>query len=330
MYKYYFSILCLIGFISVEAQEDAETLKGWENVELDSGVFPIHRISGIGDVLCATDYGDGQVYVSYDAGTTWSRNTRLGSEYIERVQLVNKNVWYICGDYGYVYKTQDGGKSWKEISPTISERIIERYRGDSTKNQEPQGKFVAYYNMHFFDEEKGFISGYSVEPSKDFRETFHRIAYITDNGGEEWKKTDSLSNFIDRMIEVYSVSHTSINNRYYQDNENYLYLTRNKSRKDVLVKSQVGSSESDTILLPEYPYERGMLRHLFFLDDDHGFILGGALDEGNQKAIILETKDGGDTWNYVPSTWQHIHAAYIRDRELWIAGKENMIKRKRY
>jgi len=71
------------------------------------------------------------------------------------------------------------------------------------------------------------------------------------------------------------------------------------------------------------------LRDIVFLNQNIGYITGGALDENNEKAIIYETLDGGMSWTYIASDLPHIHTASIGGDNLWIAGKENMIKRKK-
>jgi hypothetical protein len=61
---------------------------------------------------------------------------------------------------GFVYKTKDGGGNWIDISPQIDRIIIEIYRNDLIKNQEPDGIFAAYYDMYFLNTQEGYVSGF--------------------------------------------------------------------------------------------------------------------------------------------------------------------------
>jgi photosystem II stability/assembly factor-like uncharacterized protein len=74
-------------------------------------------------------YGDG-LYKSTDAGATWTRVGLEGSEHIGNIKIDprNSNVVYVAaqgplwnsgGDRG-LYKTMDGGKTWKMILPAQS------------------------------------------------------------------------------------------------------------------------------------------------------------------------------------------------------------------
>ena len=121
----------------------------------------------------------------------------------------------------------------------------------------------------------------------------------------------------------------TINGVYYQHASWSIQLARDKSRQDIIIRKRGSSIVADTSYLPPHPFKRGMLRHILFLNENEGYILGGSLDEGKQNAIVYKTVDQGKSWLYIPTDLPHIHGAIIQGNYLWLSGKENMLKRRK-
>ncbi|MTI39018.1 WD40/YVTN/BNR-like repeat-containing protein, partial [Fulvivirga lutimaris] len=185
-------LLILILNYPLIAQVDLNVIIQEESsdIKIEGLSLPIHKIALYDTLLWASDYGNGGVYKSIDGGETFKEIAKLGAEYFESIQFLNEKVGFISGDYGYVYKTIDGGSTWTEISPEIENRITERFRNDSTKNQEPDGIFAAYYSMYFMSESRGYVSGFSFNPSLGFGKSFERLFFLTSNGGLSWRLLD--------------------------------------------------------------------------------------------------------------------------------------------
>ena len=303
----------------------------WLDIQIENLELPIHKMEGTRNNIWATDYGNGFLYKSEDRGKTWSKVIQFGSEYIEAIQFVDEDNGFICGDYGYVYKTTNNGRTWQEISPKIENRITERYRNDTTKNQKPDGIFSAYYKLHFLDKNEGFISGFLYNPKTGFRNSYQSLMFHTIDGGESWKKLtkEEKSIFMKNFIEHASPSFESINGVYYFDKNKSIETRRTKEGKDIVIHKNLKNNQQDTVFLPKSPYERPMLRNIVFFNLKKGYIFGGSLDDNQQKAIIYETSDGGKTWKYIQSAFPHIHATLLTENFLWITGKEGMIKRRK-
>ncbi|NJN29017.1 MAG: glycosyl hydrolase, partial [Cyclobacteriaceae bacterium] len=99
----------------------------------------------------AVSYGDG-VYKSEDAGKTWKNMGLKNSEHISEIVVhpTNPNIIYVAA-YGPVwseggerglYKTEDGGKTWKAILE------IDKHTGVSEVHLDPRNPEVLYAVAH--------------------------------------------------------------------------------------------------------------------------------------------------------------------------------------
>jgi len=329
MKKYYlYAIIAILFSACFGLKKSTNIISDWTDVGIKNIELPIHKMEVTNTDVWATDYGDGVMYRSKDEGKSWSKVTQFGSEYIEIIHFVNEKNGFVCGDYGYVYKTSDQGQTWEDISPKIEERIIERF---DSETEQPEGIFNAYYQMHFLDSKEGFVSGFSTEPKIGFRESFKSLLFHTIDGGKNWVKIEKEKEdaFMRSYIEKAEPSFESIDYNYYFNKNKRIFTQRIRDKGNVVIHDNLLTNKSDTISLPPNPYKRPMLRYIVFLNHKIGYIFGGALDEENEKAIIYKTTDGGLNWTYVESEFPHIHAALLNGDDLWIAGKENMIKRKK-
>jgi len=301
--------------------------QGWDSFTIEGQENPLHRLEAAGRVLWAADYGSGTLYQSKSKGKNWEKKAALGAEYLEVLQFVDSRHGFTCGDYGFVYKTKDAGETWQEISPPVEGRITEKYRNDPDKDQQPEGLFAAYYGMHFLDKEEGFVSGFSYQPKKGFRDSYRPLLFHTKDAGETWsfvpkeQKEDFFSDFVQHA----HPENETINGVYYQNLSYSLQLAKDKERNDIVIRKYSSGSSLDTTYLPLHPFKRGILRHMLFLNENEAYILGGSLDEGNEKAIVYKTVDKGSNWFYIPTNLPHIHGALIQGNRFWISGKEKML-----
>ncbi len=290
-----------------------------------SSPLPFHKAFEIDGQLYAVDYGGGKVYHSKNLGNSWKNVAQLESEYFEAIQFVTNKIGYVCGDYGNVYKTIDGGKTWKDISPRIAGRIKERYRNDETKNQKPDGLFIAYYHMFFGNEKEGFVAGFQFNPSKGFRESYQRLLFQTHDGGKKWVKIpiDQHQNVISKYVFFAAQNGIPLHDEYYKNSADS-WRVKTSAQESMLIHS-IYNVESDTLILPPSGFSRVMLRKIVFLNDDLGFVFGGALDKGNEKAVIYFTKNGGIHWELMKTSWPHLHDAILNDKYLFLFGKEGLV-----
>ncbi|HEX3701888.1 MAG TPA: hypothetical protein VHU82_01065, partial [Vicinamibacterales bacterium] len=149
-------------------------------------------------------FGDG-VYRSNDAGATWTHLGLADSDRIARIRIDghNPDVAYVCAmgrewgpsDERGVYKTLDGGKSWKRML------FIDQQTACSDIDVDPNNSNVIYAGMW----------------------TYRRYAWTLDSGGKEtalyksvdggatWKKlTQGIPEMLDRIGVSVSRSEPSI------------------------------------------------------------------------------------------------------------------------
>ena len=281
----------------------------------------LHKLTLSNGSFWAVDYGGGHIFASNDLGVSWQQKAHLGAEFFEDIQFTDSLTGYVCGDYGYVYKTTDGGNHWTEISPLVPGRIKEHYRNIPGKNQQPKGVFVAYYDMHFKDAQNGYISGFSTEPSAE-KPSFSPIAFTTTDGGKTW-------NQISRQLlntEDYRAGSPAYMNGMFYLNDRQIWKTRKVNNNWVVQHSENGGNTWENALLPGFkPDDRWVLRKVLFQNANDGFVIGGTLDEDSPKALVFRTRDGGNTWSLLPNQWPHLHDALLVSNTLFVTGKNGLI-----
>ncbi|MEM6633193.1 MAG: glycosyl hydrolase, partial [Bacteroidota bacterium] len=129
----------------------------------------------------SVSWGDG-VYKSLDGGKSWAHMGLESSEHIGKVLIHPENpdivyvaaqgpLWKDGGDRG-LYKTSDGGKSWKKVL------TISPYTGISDLCMDPQNPQILYAASYQRRRHVGILVA-GGEESRIFKST---------DGGESWKK----------------------------------------------------------------------------------------------------------------------------------------------
>ncbi len=108
--------------------------------------------------------GYGLVMRSTDEGATWDFSPVQG-DFFRGVDFPSDDVGYVVGEYGSVYKTTDGGKSWRNC------------RAGNSLFANPK-KLLR--DLAFVDETTGFLVGTGS------------VVFRTTDGGKTWKKVANL------------------------------------------------------------------------------------------------------------------------------------------
>jgi photosystem II stability/assembly factor-like uncharacterized protein len=74
----------------------------------------VHFIDANTGWVTTGDYYNGRsILHTEDGGTTWVGQLNLGGIRLYGVRFVNPLQGFVCGDYGIVYRTRDGGHTWQ-------------------------------------------------------------------------------------------------------------------------------------------------------------------------------------------------------------------------
>ncbi|MGC2499910.1 MAG: transcriptional regulator [Acidobacteriaceae bacterium] len=72
------------------------------------------------------DHPDGGIYISHDQGRTWSEAPQMHGQSVRSLAQARSNSHIlVAGTLRGVYRTEDGGRDWREISPPGSTEIHE-------------------------------------------------------------------------------------------------------------------------------------------------------------------------------------------------------------
>ncbi|NJB72630.1 ELWxxDGT repeat protein [Saonia flava] len=260
-------------------------------ISLTSDIYDVDFINET-DAIAAGN--NGTVLKTYDKGLNWEqiqvmeRSNLLGnSPYpstLYRVDFVDENTGFILGEET-ILRTDDAGMSWKPLSldgirpnrdsfikALSTEKILITVNNFSSSNYLyesndggktwAQAKNFGYYDLislYFYDDNFGMVS--------DDYENY----YITQDGGITWEI---------HKLEVDGLNNEDITSFSFIDSTTGYAST---SGRDIIKTEDGGITWN--LINSDY---RSWIDEIHFLDENQGFIVGGAL---------WETSDGGITWN---------------------------------
>ncbi len=283
----------------------------------------LHRVFFVDDSLgWAVTYGTGTVIHTQDGGKSWQVQARLKAEYFETIQFLDRNTGWLCGDYGYVYKTTDGGKNWIDVSPDVPGRISEPFRSDPVKSQSPpDGWFVAYYPMVFYTADEGFVGGFMFNPARKGSRTRAELVFETQDGGRTWKRTDVvLKEYLARLEFSPRLKREQrrIGNLFYL---NDTLAWRFGGENTIEKTTDAGRNWRQYPITSEPVW---FWRDLAFWDERNGWVIGERSRE-SARGVLYQTADGGESWVKIEADWPALHAIALSPSRIFIVGKEGTI-----
>lgn len=268
------------------------------------------------------------IYKSLDAGKTWKKMGLENTRHIHRVIIDpnNPNTVYaaaIGSPWGEhpergVYKTEDGGKTWKNILSTNNKSGAADLVMDPTNpnkliaamwehKREPwffksggpgSGLYITYdggENWKELDEKNGLPEGelgrigLAIAPGKPeiiyaYIEAKKNALYRSEDGGENWTKVNENMDEIGNRPFYYAEIYVAPNN----ENRVYSIFTY------VNVSEDGGKSFKE--LMPAYGADNGIHpdHHAWYINPDNPeFMI-----DGNDGGLNI-TRDGGKSWRFV-------------------------------
>ena len=241
---------------------------------------------------------DGIILRTYDGGETW-QTVYTGPDHLRSIEFATKDIGFSGSVSGTFLRTLDGGDSWQDITDSIPPPssicglsaaspeviygcgvwfqpayVIRSTDGGMNWDKTNLGSVAsALIDVLFLNADTGFVSGKAQPPS------LGGVILATVDGGETWSVRHLTGHHDDYIWKLQTPDSVHI----YGSVEAVVGTgTR------IVRSSDAGATWTTQAVTPLVPY----MQVMGFLDTLHGFV------GGNQ--ILLETLNGGQTWQSIP------------------------------
>ena len=300
--KAYFTGLFLLIFASINAQFSWEAITAISNDPSNGqrydDVFFLDKNTG-----WAANGFFAAIYKTTDGGVNWTLqtdgNTLIpgGGLYFRNIEFLNANIGFIGTFQGKFFKTTDGGTTWAEvtnISPnpagicginTVGTATVygvglfsepatlikSTDSGDTWTSTDMSAHATALVEVKFFNEMIGYAAGKSATGG---------IVIKTTDGGTTWSEvynSGTAGEFVWKLQILEGSSGNTIFGAIQQ-------AATTSGR--LIVSADAGSNWT------EKNVPGADIQAVGFISETHGWM-------GGSDAGIMETTDGGDTWNNI-------------------------------
>ena len=291
----------------------------WQQIDagISDGIHDI-EITPNGTIFIYT-YGTGKILSSNDTESNWKVVANLDSIYFEQIQFIDDKQGWICGEYGKIYRTRDGGDTWQDQSIRVD-----------------NGNLLLY-GLLFLDDKNGMVSGAIM---KD-RKLVNKI-YQTEDGGESWQEADVMD--VPIMVlnleksltgEIWGSGGNTII-KFEKDNWQIMFYDSTRSTgqiRDLLFLNQdtiLGVSFNGKIVISvdggtswaSSSITPNRLRSIAEMDKR---ILITAGDNNKEQGNIFISKDSGASWTGLDKDMEDIHRIAVLGSDFWLVGKNGTI-----
>jgi len=266
-------------------------------------------------------YGTGKLLKTTDGGESWYLITQIDSLFYEDIVFISEDKGWICGEYGSLLFTLDGGNNWSK-----------RDLADST---------IAFYGIDFISDKRGILVGFNIKSGRS-------IIYLTNNGGETWIQQLPILPLIGGLEHIWFVNHQI----WYIGGRGYVLKTSDSGinwqaellTKDAVIRGiffynksigwAVGhegmifhTSDGGLSWQEVKNFTKNRLRNIYFINRKEGFICG---DNNIEKGSMWYTSDGGRNWQKLENDLPDLHRIIPGPNYLWIIGKSGHITKLTY
>ncbi|MCX7759289.1 MAG: YCF48-related protein, partial [bacterium] len=318
--KFYFFIIFIISYQTLDAKYifrdcSAEFL----------------CIQEIDDSTIVISGQNGRLIMSTDSGKNyeWLETGFRGSFY--EVEFLNRDLGYVVGDSGVIYRTTNGGKNWKRyqnrdsmfkaveildnktaLVAGTSGKILKTTDGGDSWHLIPNVPYIDYYSMKFINEKVGFACG------------SNGLVIQTSNSGDSWfVNTQFDSILILRSMDFLGGDGIITGFNHYLKPEDYkpiLVLTNDtgKTWKKIDSVNNKPVVVSSCCIIPK--------RNVFLFGRSGGYLYSTSnfgetwsVDTLNPNQLIKFYR--GDLWAKIAPYW----ISKSKNNKIWIIGRENSI-----
>ena len=221
-------------------------------------------------------FNKNNIYMSQNTGLVWTNQLSLdvinpsytSSKYFLAMHFPTENTGYAVGPFKKIYKTQDGGATWKQISASPSTT-----------------PYIQYSGVYFLNESVGFVSGHEVNDIL-MNFGFQEFVMKTTNGGETWERYEisTLSDFQQLSLDFKT------------EQTGFVFCSVTQGIEQIFVTND--SAQTWTNITPE---NIGEISCICWIDSATGILYGVR----NNMQILLKTVNQGQTWYEVPFPISH-------------------------
>lgn len=202
--------------------------------------------------------------------------------------FLNDQFGLTAGYAGEIHYTTDGGKTWPRAEnksacrfglDIVDEKVAWTVGNSGNVRVSTDGgqTWQAVTNLSRLSHFVSFIDAHTGWVAT------RNILWATDDGGQTWAEVSQPEGIAD-LVEV---SLATTNDGYLIDKSGSLYITRDRG--------QTWTTESLGLTdLPLADVAHGAA--IRFFDMEHGILVAGLAGDGQSKVVMMQTTDGGKTW----------------------------------
>ena len=308
------------------------------NLTLHDVTFVNHATGFVCYGISGGGHGEqtGMLLTTKDGGNNWNVIPDIGDKYINICVFINDYNGFFLEFNGRIFKTANGGESWYKVFEN---------------NFDSLGYIFGASDLSFLNEKIGWTVGSTWRPYND---SSGAGILETINDGENWDliweypdteeynyslKSIHVANSTawavgesglivkyteqDQWQPTIGVTDLPLNKVFFSD-ENHGWIAGGYFDEDneylILLKTTDGGQNWQDI--PDFNYQ---ISDMFFEDSLHGWAVG---NDTSYSGIILETEDGGDSWNVqVEGLSGELNAIHFKDGNGWAVGENGLVLR---
>ncbi|MBL4624011.1 MAG: oxidoreductase [Flavobacteriales bacterium] len=269
MKKSCFTILMTIISFVLIAQIDIQ------KVEVDNFKSSMRGLYAVNDTVVWAS-GSGGVFMKTTNGHDWVADTVPGCGKLDfrDIHAFDDQIAVVMssGDGCLMYRTEDGGESWKKVYENIDQGIF-------------------FDGMDFWDKKCGIAYSDPIDGEL--------FIIQTKDGGNTWNRLHPIE--IPSVLKGeagFAASGTGLVCK----GDSTVWIATGGGEKARVFKSTDRGKSWKAYNTPMRSGEGNGIYSMSFIDEQNGIIVGGNyLDSTNTKGNCALTSDGGETWRLIPS-----------------------------